>query len=136
MTGGASDRCSDRVRVTGLRAVGRHGVLPEEQVRPQPFVLDIELAVDLRTAGASDDLDDTVDYAAAASQAVAIVERESHALIERLATRVCEELLVDERVATVTVEVHKPKAPLGCDADEVSVVITRDRTGGSAPGAS
>jgi dihydroneopterin aldolase len=123
VTGGSTDR----VRVTGLRAVGRHGVLPEEQVRPQPFVLDIELAVDLSAAGASDDLDDTVDYAAAASQAVAVVERESHALIERVATRVCDELLVDERVTSVTVEVHKPKAPLGLDAAEVSVVVTRTR---------
>ena len=118
---------TDRIRVTGLRAVGRHGVLPEEQVRPQPFVLDIELAVDLSAAGASDDLDDTVDYAAAASQAVAIVERESHALIERVAARICETLLVDERVTSVTVEVHKPKAPLGLDAAEVSVVVTRTR---------
>lgn len=123
MTAGATDR----IRVTGLRAVGRHGVLPEEQVRPQPFVLDIELAVDLTAAGASDDLGDTVDYASAASQAVAIVERESHALIERVAARICETLLVDERVASVTVEVHKPKAPLGLDAAEVSVVVTRTR---------
>ena len=41
-----------------------HGVLPEEQVRPQPFEVDIELLVDVAAAGASDELDDTVDYGA------------------------------------------------------------------------
>ena len=50
----------------GLRALGVHGVLPEEQVRPQPFEVDVELIVDLAAAAASDRLDDTVDYGAVA----------------------------------------------------------------------
>ena len=56
--------------------MGVHGVLPEEQVRPQPFEVDVELLVDLRAAGASDDLADTVDYGAV-SDAVSESSRRS-----------------------------------------------------------
>ena len=33
--------------IAGLRELGVHGVLPEEQARPQPFEVDVELEVDL-----------------------------------------------------------------------------------------
>ena len=52
----------DRIRIDGLRELGVHGVLPEEQTRPQPFEIDVELHVDLTAASESDQLDDTVDY--------------------------------------------------------------------------
>ena len=56
----------DRILISALREEGIHGVLPDERVRRQPFEVDIELCVDLRAAGASDDLADTVDYGAIA----------------------------------------------------------------------
>ena len=37
--------------IAGLRELGVHGVLPEEQTRPQPFEVDVELTVDLEAAG-------------------------------------------------------------------------------------
>ena len=37
--------------IKGLRELGVHGVLPEEQTRPQPFEVDVELTVDLTSAG-------------------------------------------------------------------------------------
>ena len=40
--------------IAGLRELGVHGVLPEEQTRPQPFEVDVELTVDLEKAGDSD----------------------------------------------------------------------------------
>ena len=49
---------SDRIELRGLRVVGTHGALPEEQVRAQPFEVDLDIEVDLRPAGLSDDLDD------------------------------------------------------------------------------
>ena len=52
----------DRILVSGLREMGVHGVLAEEQERAQPFGVDLELLVDLAPAGASDALADTVDY--------------------------------------------------------------------------
>ena len=53
---------ADRIELRGLRSVGTHGVLAEEQTRAQPFEVDLELEADLTAAGRSDDLADTVDY--------------------------------------------------------------------------
>lgn len=117
----------DHIDIRGLRVLGTHGLLAEEQVRPQPFVLDLSVGLDTRAAVVSDDLVDTIDYAAVAARAAAVVEREHHRLLERLAGRVCEVLLEDRRVEEVTVTVAKPKAPLGLDADAVTVTITRRR---------
>src|ERR1041384_4304195 len=52
-------RPMDRIAVRGIRAMGVHGVLAEEQFRAQPFEVDVELAVDVRAAGESDVLADT-----------------------------------------------------------------------------
>ena len=40
-------RFPDRIQLRGLRAMGTHGVLPEEQQRAQPFEVDLDLEVDL-----------------------------------------------------------------------------------------
>jgi len=50
----------DRIVIAGLRELGVHGVLAEEQTRPQPFEVDVELSLDATAAGESDGLDDTV----------------------------------------------------------------------------
>jgi dihydroneopterin aldolase len=47
----------DRIFIAGLRELGVHGALPEEQARPQPFEVDIELGVDLSRPGESDALE-------------------------------------------------------------------------------
>src|SRR2546426_9529011 len=64
----------DTIILAGIRALGAHGVLPEEQGRPQPFEVDVELAVDLAPAGRSDVLSDTIDYDGLAARVVQIVE--------------------------------------------------------------
>jgi len=106
--------------------LGVHGARPEEQDRAQPFELDVDLAVDLRTAGASDSLPDTVDYGALAAAVELVVAGEHHQLLERLAERVAEELLgVDARVTSVTVALRKLRPPLPVDLASAGVVITR-----------
>ena len=44
----------DHIELRGLRAVGTHGVLPEEHQRGQPFEVDLDVEVDLAAAGRSD----------------------------------------------------------------------------------
>lgn len=51
----------DQIRLTGIRATGKHGVLDFEHERAQTFVVDATLFLDLAAAGRSDDLNDTVD---------------------------------------------------------------------------
>jgi dihydroneopterin aldolase len=119
---------NDGIGLRGLRVTGTHGALPEEQGRAQPFEVDIDLAVDLAPAGASDVLADTVDYAAVVATVAAIVAGEHHQLLERLATRIVEGVLaLDGRIAGVTVTVRKLRPPVPVDLASVAVTITRAR---------
>ncbi len=115
----------DRIIIAGLRELGVHGALPEEQARPQPFEVDVELRVDVSTAGESDGLDDTVDYAAVAEAVSRVVRSERYQLLERLATRIAEVCRVDERVLAVTVTVRKLHPPVRALVDTVAVRIER-----------
>jgi 7,8-dihydroneopterin aldolase/epimerase/oxygenase len=116
---------TDRIRLTGLRAHGRHGVLPEERRDGQEFVVDVDLEVDVREAAASDDLSSTVDYGVLAQRLVAVVSGEPVDLLETLATRLADVCLVEPRVGAATVTVHKPQAPVPVPVADVSVTVTR-----------
>lgn len=115
----------DRITVRGIRAWGHHGVLPHERELGQEFVVDVEVGLDLATAGASDDLDDTLDYGRVAVDVGAILSGEPWQLIESLATRIADAVLAHPRAEQVTVIVHKPSAPLSVPVDEAAVTITR-----------
>lgn len=121
MSGGRSDR----IQLRGLRALGIHGVLAEEQVRAQPFEVDLDLETDLRRAGASDQLADTVDYGDLAERVAQVVSGERHALLERLAERIAETALGDQRVTTVTVTIRKLRPPVPVDLASVAVRLVR-----------
>ena len=105
--------------------MGTHGVLPEEQQRAQPFEIDVNAEVDLRAAGASDSLDDTIDYGALATAVGQVVTVEHHRLLERLAERIAEVVLADARVQSATVTVRKLRPPVPVDLANAAVRITR-----------
>ena len=115
----------DRILISGLRQMGVHGVLAEEQARAQPFGVELELLVDLRAAGASDALADTVDYGAVCDAVRAVIAEEHHQLLERLADRVAEVCRADPRVQGVVVEVRKLDPPVRARVDYVGVRIER-----------
>lgn len=118
----------DLIQLRGLRVTGTHGVLPEEQSRAQPFEIDIDVVADLGAAGRTDDLAETVDYGAVAEAAARVVSSERHALLERVAERVAEEVLGgDGRALSVTVTVRKLRPPLAVDLAYAAVSITRSR---------
>lgn len=116
---------SDLIEVRGIRALGRHGLLPEEKDRPQPFEIDLRLDIDLAAAGKSDRLDDTVDYGILTLAVARVVELEEHHLLERLAIRVAETCKVDPRVLGAEVTVRKLRPPIGAFVDSVAVTIRR-----------
>lgn len=118
----------DRLSLSGMRFQGRHGVLPEEKVNPQPFEVDLVLHLDLAEAAATDDLDKTVDYANLFDLVRAIVEGRSFDLIEALAGAVAAAVLAatgQERVSSVEVRVRKPEAPIDGDFETVEVALVR-----------
>lgn len=125
----------DVIRLVGLGGIGRHGVLPEERRDGQRFLVDLDLHVDTSVAAGSDDLADTVDYAAVAGDVRDIIEGEPVNLLETLAARVAGAVMAHDRVRAVDVTVHKPEAPLGLPFTDIQVRISRsaaDRTGDAA----
>ena len=123
--GPASVEPVDRIKIARLREMGVHGVLPEEQSRPQPFEVDVELLIDATPSGISDDLDDTVDYGAVCEAVSRVVTSESYALLERLAARIVEVCQGDDRVKGVVVEVRKMNPPVRALVEHVGVRIER-----------
>jgi dihydroneopterin aldolase len=116
----------DRILISGLRQLGVHGVLAEEQERAQPFGVDLELLVDLAKAGATDDLADTVDYGAVCDAVRTVIADEHYQLLERLADRIAEVCHAsDSRVQGVVVEVRKLEPPVRARVDHVGVRIER-----------
>ena len=118
---------SDRIRLTGLRVRGRHGVFDFERADGQDFVVDAELELALAPAAASDDVADTVHYGELAGRLAEIIAGEPVNLIETLADRLVAECLADKRVEAATVTVHKPQAPIPQEFADVAVTVRRTR---------
>jgi dihydroneopterin aldolase len=117
----------DCVQLRGVRAVGTHGVLPEERLRAQPFEVDLDIETDLRPAGLSDNLADTIDYGAL-SEAVASLIGGAHAdLLEHLAERIAAKVLDlgGPGALSVTVTLRKLRPPVPVDMASAAVRITR-----------
>lgn len=117
----------DAIALRGIRARGRHGVLPAERELGQEFTVDVTLFLDTAPAAAADDLTRTVDYGELATRLAAVVSGEPVDLIETLAQRLAEVCLSHERVEEVEVSVHKPAAPIPLPFDDVVVTIRRRR---------
>ncbi|MHB1987370.1 MAG: dihydroneopterin aldolase [Acidimicrobiales bacterium] len=116
---------TDRIEVTGLRVLGRHGVLPEERERSQPFEIDLEIEADLAMAASSDDLAVTVDYGAVVGQVTELVATRRFQLLEALAEAVAACVLAAPRALAVTVTVRKLRPPVAADLGSVAVTLRR-----------
>jgi 7,8-dihydroneopterin aldolase/epimerase/oxygenase len=97
------------IAIRDIRARGKHGALPGERDREQPFDIDLELDVDLARARASDDLADTVDYGVVHARIVQLVAERSYALLERLGDEILSDLMRDPRIRRATLTIAKPR---------------------------
>lgn len=118
----------DKIHLTGMRFYGYHGCLAFEAEEGQPFIVDLALELDLAPAGHSDNLNDTVNYAAVFDAVKAIVEGERFNLIEALAENIAAALLANfANLSAVTVTIHKPEAPIQGKFEDVAVEMRRGR---------
>lgn len=123
----------DSITLTGISAQGTHGVLESEKKRPQTFIVDAQLFLDLSAAGRDDDLAQTVDYGQIASRIVSVIHGSHCNLLETLATRIANAILQTSRIRSVIVTVHKPRAPITVPFKDVSVRIERSQPGTPTP---
>ena len=99
----------DSVFIEGMRLLAHIGVTAEERDTPQVLRFDIALRADLRRAGASDDVNDAVNYAAVYEQVAEVVAGTPCALLEHLAARIADVLLRDfPACEQVRVRIGKP----------------------------
>jgi 7,8-dihydroneopterin aldolase/epimerase/oxygenase len=118
----------DRIEIRDLRVMGIHGVLPEERERAQPFSVDIVAWVDMAAAQRSDALADTVDYGALVQVVADVVSQRSYRLLEALAGRLADALLIsDPRLDAVEVTVRKLRPPVPVDVASTGVRVLRSR---------
>ncbi len=108
---------------------GFHGVMPEEKLKGQPFIIDIELWIDLEQAGRTDDLKATVHYGVLYDKIKDIVENKRFDLIEALASNILDEILIEKKVKKALVRVKKPKAPIKGKFNYMAVEMVRERNG-------
>jgi FolB domain-containing protein len=100
----------DRIEIRDLLLRGIVGINDWEREKPQDILIHITLFADLRSAGASDKIDDTVNYRSLTKQVIEHVEGSARFTVEALAADVARICLADPRVARVRVRVEKPGA--------------------------
>lgn len=116
----------DVIHLRGLEFYAYHGALPEEQVLGQKFLIDMDLFFNMRKAGHSDDVEDTIHYGEVYQTIETCVTKEKFLLIERLAEEIAGRVLKQFACLSVRVEVHKPQAPIPGVFRDVSVEIWRE----------
>lgn len=116
---------TDRVMITGLRLATHIGVTDDERAAPQDVLVDVTLEADLAAAGRSDDLSDTVDYAAAVAAIEEVTGAAERNLLEHLAEQIAARMVAISGVSRVTVRVAKASPPLEQDLDRVAIEIER-----------
>lgn len=114
----------DEILVLGLPLRTLLGVYPEERKALRIVRADLKIGFDVSAASRSDRLEDTLDWAELSGRLKALAKASSYRLLETLAARVAEEVLVDERVSFVDVTLWKPHALPGTNLG-VRLVRTR-----------
>jgi dihydroneopterin aldolase / 2-amino-4-hydroxy-6-hydroxymethyldihydropteridine diphosphokinase len=117
----------DRIEINGLTVTTVVGALPHEREIAQPLRFDIALVVDLRDAGRTDELGDTVHYGEVAERVADVVRENKDVLLERPADRVAEVVVAFDRVEAVELAVTKLRPPIGEHIETTAVRIRRTR---------
>ena len=100
----------DRILIRDLLVRGVIGINDWERERPQDILIQLEMFVDARRAGATDDMADSVNYRTVAKKVIAYAETSEHFLVEALASGIARLVLVEHGVSRVRVRVEKPGA--------------------------
>ncbi|UQD50700.1 dihydroneopterin aldolase [Bacillus methanolicus] len=118
----------DKIMLNQMTFYGYHGVFPEETKLGQRFIVDLKVELDLKKAGESDNLEDSVNYGELYEACREVVEGKPLKLVEAVAEKIASKILHDfETVELCTVKVTKPDPPIPGHYRSVAVEITRRR---------
>jgi dihydroneopterin aldolase len=119
----------DRLLLEGMEFYGYHGDIEAERALGGRYRVDVEVRADLRAAGHSDALDDTLDYVRCFQLIRDTVENQQYHLLEALAEAIAGVLLEQRHAQGVRVRVAK-QPPVRGGFDRFAVVIEREREAG------
>ena len=113
-----------KVELQGLHVFGYHGVEEEEQRLGQLFLYDVELEVGER--GASDRLEDAIDYTQVAKAIRELSTAHRFNLLEALAAEVADMLMERFQPESLRLRIRKPQVkPAGLTVEYSAVTIER-----------
>lgn len=116
------------IRIKKATFYGYHGVRSEEQSVGGKFEADVDIYTDFSEAAKNDSLSETIDYHKVYSFMYHLALEQKYYLIEALAVKIANELLVRfTKINKVAVRVRKNNPPLGGVADCVEVEVVKER---------
>lgn len=119
----------DSIRIRDLEVYCHHGVFKEENVLGQKFLVSLVLYTDTSSAGESDDLSQSINYADVSYFVKQQMEQKNYRLLEAVAEHLARSILLEfSLIHCVQVEIKKPWAPILLPLDTVSVRIERGWT--------
>jgi FolB domain-containing protein len=116
---------SDRILIKDLLLRGIIGINDWEREKAQDILINITLFGDLKAAGSSDKIKDTINYRTITKQVITHVEGSSRFTVEALAHDIAQICLQADSVEKARVRVEKPGALRF--AQSVGVEIERGR---------
>jgi len=117
---------ADRILLEGIQVPAALGVTAAERRMRRPVLLDLEIERDLRAAGRSDRIGQTIHYGRIYDVVEDIAANVEHKLVEALGERIARAVLSKFDVDAVTVTVRKPK-PIAGVLEYTGVRLTRTR---------
>ena len=101
---------NDQIHIKDLLLRTIIGINEEERRAKQDVLINIVLYADTRAAGASDDIEDAVNYRTITKRIIKLVEESQFLLVEKMAAEIAAICLDDPRVDRASVRVEKPGA--------------------------
>jgi len=117
----------DKIFLQALEVECIIGIFDWERKTPQKIVIDLEFPANIRRAAQTDSITDTIDYKSIAKRILAYVSKSHFQLIETLAEKLAQLLLIEFGLRSVTLRISKPGAVRG--SKNVGVEITRKKNG-------
>lgn len=120
----------DKIKIKNLEVFAHHGVLKEENVLGQKFIISVIMYTDIQKAGNSDELRYSINYAEVSQFITEYMQKNTHRLLETVAEQLSKELLLhftkgDVELKKVKLEIKKPWAPVLLPLETVSVQVKR-----------
>ncbi len=119
---------ADKIRLLDIEIYAHHGTHQAEREIGQKFVIDLEMELDLKRPGGSDNINDTINYVEAFKIVEKATKEKNYHLIEALAEDIARGIVDKFPLERLTVRVKKPHAPIGGIIGRAEVEIHRERS--------